>query len=308
MKPKFIRLDASSVCQLRCPVCHQSTDPAKIKNGFLKVSEFKKIIDDNPWIEMVELSGKGEIFLNPNLLEIIRYGYEKKVLLCADNGANLNDVNEDVLEGLTKYRFHSIRCSLDGCCNETYKKYRVNGDFDRVINNIKRINKFKEQYNSQYPKLGWQFIIFGHNEHELLQAKEYARELKMDFYVKLNNNSEYSPVADENLVRSEVGYASREEYKEKTGEMYFSHVCNQLWDFPTISWDGEIMGCCINEEMAFGGNAFSEGLQNAINSDNMQYARRMLTGEKEPIAGIPCTTCKFYLHMKESGLWLKRTT
>jgi hypothetical protein len=73
--------------------------------------------------------------------------------LNADVGVNLNDVSEDVLKGLVKYKFHGLTCSIDGASNDTYKQYRINGDFRKVILNIKRVNFFKQKYRSKYPLL-----------------------------------------------------------------------------------------------------------------------------------------------------------
>ena len=80
---------------------------------------------------------------------------------------NINNVQKDVLEGLVKYRLRSMTCSIDGASNETYKTYRVKGNFETVIENIRKINFFKQKYQSEYPRLTWQFIVFGHNEHEI---------------------------------------------------------------------------------------------------------------------------------------------
>jgi len=70
IRPKKIRIDASTVCQLRCPSCPTSSNANQpfLGRGFLKLNDFQKILDDNPWISEVELSNFGEIFLNPELL------------------------------------------------------------------------------------------------------------------------------------------------------------------------------------------------------------------------------------------------
>ena len=110
--PEKIRLEASSVCQLRCPLCpttRNSTVPA-IGKGFLSLKDFQSLIDQNAGIKKVELSNYGEIFLNPDLLEIMQYAFKRKVLLTAENGANLNLINTEVLDkakkGTYKYRFN----------------------------------------------------------------------------------------------------------------------------------------------------------------------------------------------------------
>ncbi len=62
-------------------------------------------------------------------------------------------MTNEIIESLVKYQFNSITCSIDGADNESYQKYRVRGNFDTVISNIKKINAYKEKYGLQYPKL-----------------------------------------------------------------------------------------------------------------------------------------------------------
>ena len=145
IQPRAIRLEASTVCQLRCPSCPTASGEVgqTLGSGFLKFSDFKKIVDDNPWVSQIELSNWGEIFLNRELVQIIRYAYERNVALKATNGVNLNSVSEETLEALIKYRFRGISCSIDGASQQTYSQYRRNGNFQKVIDNIKIINKFK---------------------------------------------------------------------------------------------------------------------------------------------------------------------
>ena len=60
------------------------------------------------------------------------------------------------------------------------------GDCDTVSENIRRINCFKEQYQSEFPRLLWQFVVFGHNEHESPIARKLAGDLGMEFRMKLS--------------------------------------------------------------------------------------------------------------------------
>ena len=141
--PIKIRLDASTACQLKCPTCPTARgDIAKsIGSGFLKFEDFKDLIDLNCRVKEIELSNWGEIFLNPEIIKIIKYAYLKKVALRCDTGANFNSVSDEDLEALVKYQFRSITCSIDGASSETYKMYRKGGDFKTVMANITQINK-----------------------------------------------------------------------------------------------------------------------------------------------------------------------
>jgi len=133
--PRQIRVEASSFCQLRCPSCPTTAGaihPA-IGNGFLRFDNFRRLIDENPSLARVELSNYGEAFLNPHLLDILQYADAKAVAITLSNGVNLNHATDELLEGLVKYHVRDMTCSIDGASAETYRVYRVRGNFDRVI-------------------------------------------------------------------------------------------------------------------------------------------------------------------------------
>lgn len=307
IKPGEIRLEASSACQLKCPSCPNNSKAILRTVGisFLRLSDFQKLLDENPWIAEIELSNYGEIFLNPDLLEILTYAYERNVTVTADNGVNLNNVRSEVLEGLVTYKFRSMTVSIDGASNETYKRYRIGGNYDVVIENIKKINLFKKQYQSKYPLLSWQFIVFGYNEHELPTARRLAHELDMYFNSKLSWDAEFSPVQNQEGVRKELGAVSRREYKEKYGVDYTHGICHQLWEQPQINWDGKMLGCCRNFWGDFGRNVFTDGFLESLNNEKIHYARDMLIGRQRTRDDIPCASCEIYLDMKREGRWLK---
>ncbi|MBF0504802.1 MAG: SPASM domain-containing protein [Candidatus Omnitrophica bacterium] len=307
INPSKIRLEASTACQLKCPACPNTDGSIARELGIkiLKFENFKKIVDSNPWIRSIELSNWGEIFLNRDLLRIAKYAYQKKIVLNAGNGVNLNTVKEDMLEALVKYRFGFISCSIDGSSRATYKIYRKGGDFDTVIANIKKINEFKAEYRSTLPVLHWQFIVFEHNEHEIIKARQMAHKLGMGFQVKLPYG-DFSSVRNKDRVRklSGIGAVSRKEYQEKYKKPYFiKNTCYELWANPQINCDGRVLGCSRNYWGDYG-NALKENLIEVLNNEKMNYARAMLRGQKGPREDIPCTQCRRYNEMKKSNIWL----
>jgi len=292
-----VRMDASTKCQLKCPICPTATGENRerpIGWGNLSFAHFKEFVDRYPGIRKIELSNWGEIFLNPDIKEIIRYGFEKDIELTANNGVNLNTVKEEVLEALVKYRFRAMTVSIDGATNETYKQYRIGGNLEKVIQSTERINRYKEQYQSPYPKMVWQFIVFGHNQHQITEARGMAERLRMLFLPKLNAYSVYSPVKDKEAAKRDSGLeaTSRMEYKQKK-KRYYGIPCSQLWFSPQINWDGKLLGCCVNGWMDFG-NVFESGLAECMKGEKIEYARQMLMGRKGPREDIACTTCPYY--------------
>ena len=311
--PRHIRLDAATACQLKCPACPTASGETgkRLGVGFLTVSDFKAIVDRNRWVSAIELSNWGEIFLNKDLPEIIRYAYERNVALYASNGVNLNTASEEALEALVRYKVRHLTCSIDGATQETYARYRVRGNLENVLANIRRINFWKGQYRSAHPRLTWQYVAFGHNEHEIGKARELAGDLGMDFYVKLSwgdlFTEPFSPVRDEKLIRREsaLGVASREEFRQVYDRAPFERkCCVELWTRPQVNVDGRVLGCSINYWADFG-NAFRNGLEAAINSESLVYARAMLMGKAPAREGIACTTCSVYHGLRQTGHWIK---
>jgi len=308
ISPSQIRLEASSFCQLRCPSCpttSRAIHPA-VGSGFLRFDAFRRLVDLNPQLRTIEISNYGEVFLNPELIHILEYAEAKRVTITIGNGANLNNVKDEVLEALVKYRVGAILCSIDGASQETYRIYRVRGDFDTVIANVRKLNAFKKKYHSDVPKLSWQFVVFGHNEHEIPVARAMANELGMQFHTKLTWDDDFSPIKDKDFVRAQTGEeaTTRDEYAQMRGEKYLCRICLQLWDAPQINWDGKVLGCCRNFWGDFGGNAFSDGLEESLNNSKIAYARDMLKGYVPPRDDIPCTTCDLYEDMRLRGRFI----
>lgn len=305
--PRKVRLETSSRCQLKCPACPTATkaiDEA-VGGGVLKFSDFRQFVLTNPKVEVIEISNYGEVFLNPELPAILRFAHEQGVVVRMVNGVNLNHATEEVLEALVQYGVEAISCSIDGASQETYSQYRVRGNFERVIGHIRRINHYKAVHRSKFPLLRWQFIVFGHNEHEIPAVKAMAKELGMTTYFKLSWDSDFSPIRDVAEVRRQLGIAAvtREDYAQKTGRDYAQGICRQLWDEPQINWDGRNLGCCRNFWGDFGGNVFQDGFAAVFNHEKMDYARQMLQGRQKPRKDVPCSTCDIYQRMRKNQTW-----
>lgn len=298
-KPKSVRLEASTICQLKCACCYMRQDSGTVGIGYLKYEDFAQFVQQNDYIKEIELSNSGEIFLNPDLLKIMEFAHDHDIALTAYNGVNLNNVSDEVLEGLVKYKFRKLTCSIDGASQETYSQYRIGGNFDTVISNIKKINQYKKQYNSIYPSLKYQFIVFGHNEHEIPQAKELAKELDMDINFKFSWDDSFSPVQNKELVKSQIGQSSLslQEYLKKEKKSYLRQICVKMWTQPQINWDGRLLGCCTLFREDFGVNVFDIGLEKALKSAKFYYAKQMLMNKAPAKEGIPCSTCGYYKNM-----------
>lgn len=236
--PTKLRIDASTVCQLRCEGCgFQKSGHRGLGGGFLSADSFRQLIDSNPQIERIELSNYGETFLNPELIDIMRIAFGRGVLLEAAMGVNFNSVTDEQLQALVDYRFSFISISIDGVSQESYAKYRIGGDFDRVISNIKRLQAIKKAKGQERPLLQWQYVINEYNELEVGHAKDLSQELGIPIVFKLNFMPSYQPnERDYLLSETSLDCLTREEWLANHHEPYMSDDCLQM--FLTLSSTG----------------------------------------------------------------------
>lgn len=299
--PVFVRLESCTLCQLNCVGCFmRKGNYCKNGAGYLKFQDFVKFAAANPSVKAIELSNAGEIFLNPDLENIIRYAFARGITLIACNGSNFNSAGESVMRAMVECKFAALTISLDGACQETYAKYRRGGDFNVVIENIKRLNQLKREYNSEFPRLNWQYVILASNdsESEIKRAKAMAAELGMNIYFRKDWDS-YVP-RDPDMIRREAGldYGGGGADKSPDFLRYRSGrylPCFNLFKSPQINWDGRFLACCSSHMTSkeFGYNGFKTSLEKILASKIVRDSKRMLMGE-----GVcresPCFECAHY--------------
>jgi hypothetical protein len=292
---KTLTVDGCSICQLKCVKCPVSQMGYKntIGNGWLSYPDFCKLIEDNPGVKHIEFDNFGELFLNPDLPTILTAAYHKDIILSCAGGVNLNTVSNHLLKILVLTRFQYLNISIDGASQDTYGKYRVGGNYAQVIHNIECINYYKRRLGTPYPILQWQFVVFGHNEHEIRKARQTAQGLGMRFYPKMNWNSTYSPIENIEQVKTDTGWdtTSREEHEKKHGTSYMRQTCMQLWDSPRLSWDLSITGCCWNVWERF-------------TNETLVSAKYDLMNRTSGKPTHPCAECEIYHDILDTGKYL----
>jgi len=300
--PNKLRIDFSTLCQLNCRDCYmREANYGTMGRGYLKLENFKRLIEDNPQIKEIEASNSGELFLNPDLVDIIKHAHERRVRLTAYNGVNFNTVSDAQLRALVKYKFGGLTLSIDGACNETYANYRRGGDFSTVIENVKKLLAYKKKYNSIYPVLRWQYIIMDNNEEDIPYAKKLASELGIPIEFKLTWNKSYKPKNIE-LLKRETGLSSFERGSHENGAPYFGHLkCIQMFLSPQINWDGRLLGCCNLYKEDYGVNVFDVGLRAALCNPRYIAAKKyLLFGEATEGIDLPCLRCSTNRKMRLS--------
>ena len=220
-------------------------------------------------------------------------------------GVNFNTVSDEQIMALVDYEFRFLSFSIDGASQDSYSKYRIGGDFDRVISNVKKLLQYKKERGAVYPELQWQFVPNEHNEDEALQAKAMAKQLGIPIYFKLNFIPSYKPKNPEKL-KKDTGLAevTREEYLKKYEIPYLNDDCLQVFNDPQFNWDGMLLGCCRNEYSFFKSNLFKDGFKNCLQDEGFQRMKKVLktaNPSKEQMEGLPCSNCNVWKSRNKYG-------
>lgn len=176
---------------------------------------------------------------------MIRYASGKNLYTMVSTNANMDmDADAIVDSGLD-----SMIISLDGATQDTYNKYRINGNIEQVWTNVKKIIEARDKAKSVTPIIRWQFLVLKHNEHEIEQIKKLASDMKVDQLI-FKTAQIYEKKDIEDFLPINPKYRR---YKITSGdfELKFGirNRCRRLWTSPVINWNGEIGVCCYDKDI-----------------------------------------------------------
>jgi hypothetical protein len=89
---------------------------------------------------------------------------------------------EDKLQRLVESGIDELTFSVDGAKQETYVRYRRGGDFNKVVQIMKRLAEIKREKKSDTPFINWRYILFRWNDsdEEMNLARGMADEMGID--------------------------------------------------------------------------------------------------------------------------------
>jgi MoaA/NifB/PqqE/SkfB family radical SAM enzyme len=160
--------------------------PDASRSGTLPLDVLKRVVDEaGPEIERLDLFSYGEPFLYRPLVEALRHIRQAiprtKVAISTD-GMQVREPVEAVI--VDERLLDWIIFSVDGSDPESYRRYRIRGDFDVAFGNLTRFNRRAAGSGIQ---VIWQYVVFRWNDSDahlkraLAMAKEHGLTLCFDF-------------------------------------------------------------------------------------------------------------------------------
>jgi len=277
--PIILTIEPANVCNLRCPYCFTGAGEDSRPRTMFPLPLYQRLIDElGDYLFQVELHNWGEPLLNKNLPELIRIASSRGISTTVSTNFSF-PFDASRAEALVSAGLSQLGVSIDGARQETYEQYRVRGNLETVLSNIRLVNQAKQALGSQRPRLIWEYHVFEHNMDDIERAKAMARELGMDIDITKGwvAGAEWDPDGPFKFFKAPSGDG-----------------CQFLWQWAVINVDGGVAPCCgtFYKEDDFG-SVSEMSFKEVWNNENLQAARGLFRSRDSTERGktLVCYDC-----------------
>jgi MoaA/NifB/PqqE/SkfB family radical SAM enzyme len=267
--PEEIYLEVTNRCNLRCRTCPQFYGMAERFHD-LTWNRFLAITDQFPLLRRVVLHGIGEPMLNPDLGRMIRH-------LKARGAYVLFNSNGLLLRGkkaadLAASGLDELRLSIDGGTPETYRAVRGVDGFDRILGNLRRFARLKDDLSVDSPRVSLWVTLMRLNAGDLPRLVRVAaaggvREVYLQRLVfsgrgiatseqalyRRAGEAERAAIAEAQSLAGELGVELRGSGELGPAELVNSpprgdapwRGCHRPWRLMYVTANGNVLPCCI---------------------------------------------------------------
>ncbi len=227
--PTMLTIEATNVCNLRCPACFTGASQAGRDKSMLSPTMLDRVLNElGSRLLQIEFYNWGEPLLNKDLCPMIRNAADRGIstIISSNMSVPMDDARA---EEIVRSGLNILGVSVDGATQEVYEQYRVRGNLALLFENVRKVNAAKKKLNSKTPQLVYEYHLFKHNLHEVDEARRIANELGMS-------------------LRISKGWVAGPDWDTER-EFDFEHDpqpgrCSFLWDHAVIHNDGGVAPCC----------------------------------------------------------------
>ena len=309
--PVHFTVENTNRCNLRCPHCQIHSPEYNYtyatRHVDMEMALFEKLARETfPWVKRVCLTVSGEALMSRNfdavcdVLEAYGVGLEIN-----SNGTLLIERNLRKMLGLLQW----VTVSFDGFRKETFEKWRAGADYDRVIDNVKTLNRLRRSLPvSLRPHLNFTYVLMRDNIEEFPAFMDLAHELEADsisgthvavFDEHMRNQSLifHKALANEHLSRArgraaEIGLTAYlpPEYDladdvamgRPGGTLHAAERpvdCSFLWRRSYLELNGDVPTCCVSGRPVVD-NLKEKSFWDIWNGQNYRWMRASLSSQR----------------------------
>ena len=301
--PTSVDLEPIDTCNFACDHC-QVTHWERLTTR-LTMERFTSILRQLPALRQIKLQGMGEPLLNRHLIDMLEEGEREGIDMSIVSNGSI--YTENIASRLSSLRETTITISMDGATAETFESIRVNGNFEKVVNNV--ADMVRRRGNNIWPRIELRCVATQRNAHELPDLVRLAKRLGVDKLtittlltdwgkeemegaiapIDISGESSKTDrlIRESRKVADEIGMRLSVERGQRYSE---ANRCPWPWTSSYIAANGDVVPCCqiADSSVVKMGNVFDEPFANIWNNDKYRELRRRIAGNDIPNY---CRTC-----------------
>lgn len=321
--PLTLMVEVSTACNLACERCERQITSKEVLGNYTPIGLIKEIKPILPYVYSVYLvSGLGEPFLNPNFWQIHRMLKREGVRVgFFTNGVLLDNEN---IKRIFKEKTDSVLISVDSAKKDVYEQIRKGANFEKVIDNIKKLIQEKKKRRSKKPAIGFSFTFQKNTIEEMPDFVEFAKKMGIDFISFAGVIAHRKDKIPESAfwVSEDRTKKIFKDTKERVVELGIpirlpkagidpKRFCEDLWRAMYIFYNGDVCPCphyrkpktyyfCVEDGKIIQketkspglvvGNIYQEPILKIWNNKNYQ---RLRVGMRQNCSQSPCDKCYF---------------
>ena len=271
--PPCLQIEPTSICNYRCVFCYQVDSSFNKKSngmmGMMSFDLFKLLIDEAEGrCEAISLASRGEPLICPEIEEMLAYAGGKFLALKLNTNAWFLD--DAKCHAILQAGVNTVVFSADSASEPNYSRFRVGGQLERVVKNIKRFHEIRE--------------------------KQYAHSTTISRVsgVKVPGSDDIDHM--EHFWGDWVDQVSFVDYNpwENTYQQPVNNIttaCSDLWRRMFVWWDGSVNPCDSDYKSTLCvGKAPESGLSSLWRSQQYEELRKIHKNQKRQQCN-PCDRC-----------------
>jgi len=299
--PLYLIIDPSFACQLRCPYCHgDMVREAGVSLPMMREDMVDAILAKyGDTLLQAHFFNWGEPLLNKKFPLLVKKAHEYDIWTTSSTNFSLN-LSEEFLDSIILSGLDHLTVSVDGITQKVYEMYRVGGNLQLVLNNLKALVERKRILGSRTPEIRFQFLDFPWTHDQIEEARAIATDIGVDeIHIKGGCIHPRKELVNLTKRQSTEKVLMTNQYqrnflrlqREKRGNYKF-FGCDHLYHQLSINSDGSVHPCCYVYEP---GHTVGHILEDndCFNSEAIQSSRDVFYNVKEgDIYGHePCVNC-----------------
>ena len=276
--PEIVQIESTNLCNAKCVFCPR--DDMARRQGIMDMALFRKVADECATLGIghIRMHNYGEAFMDRQLVDKVRYA---KRLGIPEVGliSNGSLITEAAARGMVEAGLDAINISVDAAGKDVFERTRLGLNYDKVIANIERLIRIRDEAGKRRPKLILSFVRQDNSGEERTFIDHWKSRADKIHITDLHN------WAGTLNHESDVNFP-----------------CYRPWLTFTVLWDGRVSLCCADfDGREILGDVRTNSIRDIWNSEPYRRARRAHLDHGGPAV---CQSCD--LPKKDSPLWITK--